>query len=224
VILTAPQYVQIDPRAVGPLLGALDDGADVATGRRVGRVDSGINQLQSAAFNWLLRVLTGAGFRDLNCTLRAIQREVLEQLSIYGNMYRYLPIIAFKQGFRVEEIGVRHLTEVGGTGVFGLGTYARRMLDILGVVFLTRFTHKPLRFFGALGGLCALLGMLLAGGVVIQRLLDPRVSLFGSPFFLLGVLCVLLGVQIVGFGLVGEIIIFTQARNVREYRIERRYE
>ncbi len=220
IILTAPEYVQSDPHGVAEMITKLQDGADVVTAKRTGRVDSILNRVQSAAFNGLLRVLTGARFHDLNCSLRAFKRTVLEQLTIYGTLYRYLPVIAFRQGFRVVEVDVRHLEERGVSGIFGPMTYARRILDVLGVVFLTRFTHKPLRFFGALGGLCMGAGGLIAGGVGIASWLDPSRPLFGSATFLLGVLLFVLGVQIIGFGLVGEIVIFTQARNIREYRIE----
>ena len=108
--------------------------------------------------------------------------------------------------------------------IFGPTVYARRALDILGVMFLTKFTHKPLRFFGALGGLSMAIGVLIAGFTAVQHLIDPSGGLLTRPLFLLGVLFTVLGVQIVGFGLVGEVIIFTQAKNLREYRIERIYE
>ena len=221
VLLTAPDYLQVDPREVRRLLASIEDGADLAISWRNPRVDHALNRVQSEGFNWVMRRLAGAQFHDLNCSLRAMRREVLEQLTVYGNMYRYLPVIAFQQGFRVEELRVRHLREQGGAGIFGPGAYVRRLLDILGVVFLTKFSHKPLRFFGALGGLSMLTGSGVCAVVGLQRLIDPSQALFERPLFLLGVLFFVLGVQIIGFGLVGEIIIFTQAKNVREYRIER---
>lgn len=225
VILTAPQYVQIDPAEVEALLERIEAGADLVTSWRRSRVDPWLNRLQSAGFNRVLRTVVGTRLHDLNCTLRLIRRDVLEQLTIYGNMYRYLPAIAHNQGFRVEEQPVRHLREEGGTGLFGPGVYVRRGLDLLALMFLTRFTHKPLRFFGALGGAGMVVGGSIALWEVAGRLLGAGGSgLYQRPLFLLGVLLFVLGVQIVGFGLVGEIVIFTQARNVREYRIERIHE
>lgn len=225
LIVTSPQYVQIDPRDLGRLIEAVDEGADVAASWRHPRVDAGLNQLQSTAFNWVLRQVVGADFHDLNCTLRVIRRDVLEQLHIYGNMYRYLPALAHNQGFQVAELKVRHLKEQGVTGIFGPGVYVRRVLDILAVMFLTKFTHKPLRFFGALGGLGMLSGTALAGFELVRRVFGESDSgLYQRPLFLLGVLLFVLGVQIVGFGLVGEVVIFTQARNLREYRVERVHE
>ncbi|MEE8468121.1 MAG: glycosyltransferase [Planctomycetota bacterium] len=222
VILTTPQYVQVDPRDLKGLFDALDEGADLVVSWRHPRVDSWASRMQSAAFNWVLRLLVGAQLHDLNCTLRLIRRDVLEQLTVYGNMYRYLPAIAHSQGFRVREVRVRHLQERGSSGLLSPGIYARRLLDILAVTFLTKFTHKPLRFFGTFGGLAVIVGSLLAGIQVLEWAVREEVTgLYQQPLFLLGVLLFVLGVQIVGFGLVGEIIIYTQARNVREYRIER---
>jgi hypothetical protein len=212
----------VDPSSLAALFERADEGADFVTSWRSPRVDAWLNRLQSSVFNAFLRRLVGTRFHDVNCTLRLMRREVLEQMTIYGTMYRYLPAIAHHRGFRVDEVRVRHVAEVaGGSGWHGPGVYMRRALDILGVVFLTKFTHKPLRFFGALGGLSMLGGGIMAiVQVVLWFTLDDMQGLYQRPLFLLGVLAFVLGVQIVGFGLVGEIVIFTQARNVREYRIE----
>lgn len=224
VIITSPAYVQIDPREVAALLEKIDAGADFVTPWRHPRVDPAWNRLQSDVFNWVMRRIIQMEFHDLNCYFRAIHRGVLEDLAIYGDMYRFLPLIAYRQGYDVVEVKVRHLREWGGEKFYGVGIYARRLLDILGVVFLTRFTHKPLRFFGSLGGILSLLGGLMVGGLVVESLLVPEAGLYQRPLFLLGLMLLVLGVQIIGFGLVGEIIIFTQARHLREYRIERIYE
>jgi hypothetical protein len=222
-LLTSPQYVQIDPLEVGPMLEALDRGADFVIPWRHPRVDPVLNRIQSAFFNWVIRRIIRGQFRDLNCYFRALRREVLEDISIYGDMYRFLPVMAFRQGFKVVELPVRHLKEWGKAGFFGLGVYVRRFLDILAVMFLTKFTLKPLRFFGTLGGLL----MLIGGGICIYLAVQKFVfgqGVAGRPLLLMGVLLVVLGVQIVGFGLVGEIIIFSQARNLKEYRVERLYD
>ncbi|MFT5288448.1 MAG: glycosyltransferase involved in cell wall biosynthesis [Planctomycetota bacterium] len=222
-ILTSPQYVQIDPGEIRSMLAALDDGADFVTPWRHPRVDPWLNRFQSVAFNVILRQVVRMHFHDLNCYFRAIRREVLDDVAVYGDMYRFLPLIAFRQGFRVVEVKVRHLKEWGTTGFFGIGIYARRGLDILAVMFLTKFTLKPLRFFGMVGGSFGGLGGLICLWMTVQKLFYGQ-SVSGRPMLLLGVLLIVLGVQIIGFGLVGEIIIFSQARNLKEYRIERIYD
>jgi glycosyltransferase involved in cell wall biosynthesis len=222
-ILTSPQYVQVDPHELRAMLAALDAGADFVTPWRHPRVDPLLNRLQSGAFNWLIRQIIRGPFHDLNCYFRAIRRQVLEDVAIYGDMYRFLPVIAFRQGYKVSEVRVRHLKEWGAAGFFGLGVYARRVLDVLAVMFLTKFTLKPLRFFGTVGGLLMLAGSAI-GVYLAWRKYFHGDALAGQPLFFVGVMLCVLGVQIIGFGLVGEIIIFSQARNLREYRVERIWE
>jgi glycosyltransferase involved in cell wall biosynthesis len=222
-LVTSPQYVQVDPVELRPMLQALDEGADFVTPWRNPRIDPWPGRLQSAAFNFVIRQIIRMNFHDLNCYFRAIRREVFEDVAVYGDMYRYLPVIAYRQGYRVVEVKVRHLKEWGTSGFFGVGIYTRRFLDILAVMFLTKFTLKPLRFFGTIGGVFSLSGFAICLYLTIQKFgFDQPVS--GRPLLLLGVLLIVLGVQILGFGLVGEIIIFSQARNLKEYRIERIWE
>ncbi len=224
VIVTSPQYVQIDPLELPVMLAALDAGADFVTPWRRPRVDPLLNRVQSACFNWVIRQIIRMEFHDLNCYFRAIRREVLSEVAIYGDMYRFLPVIAHRQGFRVLEVPVRHLKEWGHSGFFGLGVYVRRFLDVLGVMFLTKFTLKPLRFFGSVGALCSFLGAAMLAVVIYQKLTQEDAGLYGRPVFLIAIMLLVLGVQIIGFGLVGEIIIYSQARHLREYRVERVYE
>ncbi len=219
VILTAPAYLQIDPVEVRRLLSAIDGGADFVTPWRHPRVDAFLNRLQSRFFNWVLRRSMRISFHDVNCIFRAMRRAVLEEITVYGDLYRFLPVLAERQGFRVVELKVRHLKERGKSGFFGFGAYARRVLDILAILFLAKFTHRPLRFFGTIGLLLFLLGVAISAVTTVQKFQGKPLS--ERPLLLLGVLLMMLGVQVVGFGLVGEIIIFTQARHLREYKVER---
>ncbi len=223
ILVTSPQYVQIDPVELARMLAAVDAGADMVVPWRKPRVDPWLNRLQSASFNWLMRKINGGQFHDLNCYLRVFKREVLADVTVYGDMYRFLPLIAQRQGFRVVETPVRHLKEWGKAGFFGVGVYIRRFLDVVGVVFLTRFTLKPLRFFGSVGLVLTVFGGGLLAGVIYQKF-AYNAGLQNRPLFLLALMLFVLGVQVIGFGLVGEIIIYTQARNLREYRIERRWD
>lgn len=223
-VVTSPQYVQIDPLELGPMLAKLDAGeSDFVIPWRSPRVDPVLNRFQSVFFNWVIRQIIRGQFHDLNCYFRAMKREVLEDISIYGDMYRFLPVMAFRQGFSVSEQKVRHLKEWGKAGFFGLGVYLRRFLDIMGVMFLAKFTLKPLRFFGTLGGIFAAIGGAICAYMAVEKYIYTE-PVGDRPLLLLGVLMIVLGVQIIGFGLVGEIIIYSQARNLKEYRIERIYE
>lgn len=224
IIVTSPQYVQIDPFELTRMLALIDGGADFVAPWRHPRIDPYLNRVQSALFNWVMRRIIHSPFHDLNCYFRVFRRVVLEEVAIYGDQYRFLPAIAARQGFKVVEVKVRHLKEWGGSGFFGFAVYARRFLDIIGVVFLSKFTLKPLRFFGTVGGLFLLVGALLCGAILVQGFVLGDGPVFSRSLFLVGVLLFVLGVQVIGFGLVGEIIIFTRARNVREYRVEKVWE
>ena len=222
-LVTSPQYVQVDPVDLGPMLAALEQGADLVSAWRKPRVDPWLNRMQSACFNWVIRLIIPGRFHDLNCYFRALRREVLDEVAIYGDIYRFLPVIALRHGYRVVEVPARHLKEWGQAGFFGVGVYVRRVLDILGVMFVTRFALKPLRFFGSVGLLFSLLGFVVLAICSYQKFAEQE-GLYNRPAFMLGVMMLVLGVQIIGFGLVGEIIIYTQSRNFREYRIERIYD
>ena len=219
-VITSPSYLQIDPAELRRLMETLDNGADFVTPWRYPRVDPWLNRLQSRLFNVVIRMIIRMPFHDLNCNFRAMRKEVLEEISIYGDLYRFLPVMADRHGFKVEEVKVRHLREEGPSGYFGLGVYVRRFLDILGVTFLTQFTLKPLRFFGIIGALVALAGLVLCLYLTFGWY-NSQEALANRPILILGVALIVLGVHFIGVGLLGEIIIFTQARNIKEYKVER---
>jgi FemAB-related protein (PEP-CTERM system-associated) len=221
-IVNVPPYLQLEPDEVVKVVAALEAGADcVATWRR-SRIDPWLNQLQSRFFNWMLRLIMNMPFHDLNSGTRGFRRNVLEEVAVYGELYRFLPVMAQRQGFRVVEVQVRHREEKGRAGFYGVGVYLRRLLDILAITFLTRFTQRPLRFFGYLGFAAIAVGAPVALWYIYQRLtvMDPSASLSDKPGFVIGAILAAFGVQLIGFGLIGEIIIFTQSPNRSDYRIE----
>ncbi|MBI3820962.1 MAG: glycosyltransferase [Planctomycetes bacterium] len=220
VIITSPSYLQIDPYEVHGLIEEIASGADLVCSWRHPRRDPWSNRLQSNFFNILLRWLVKMPFHDLNCNFRAMRRDVMREIPIYGDQFRFLPLMALRQGYRVAERRVRHLKERGRRGFFGFGVYLRRVLDILAVLFLTKFALKPLRFFGLIGSVFSVFGTSILAYVIYDKIKWDK-PIGEKPVFILGVVLIVLGAQVIGFGLVGEIIIFTQARNLREYRIER---
>ncbi|MBL8749399.1 MAG: FemAB family PEP-CTERM system-associated protein [Planctomycetes bacterium] len=222
-LVNVPPYLQIDPGEVVKVVAALEAGADcVATWRR-SRIDPWLNQVQSRLFNWLLRLVMNMPFHDLNSGTRGFRRNVLEEVAVYGELYRFLPVLARRQGFRVVEVEVRHREEKGRAGFYGIGVYLRRLLDILAISFLTRFTQRPLRFFGYLGFAAIAVGAPLAAYHVWGRIAD-QITLSDKPGFVIGSILAAFGVQLIGFGLIGEIIIFTQSPNLRDFKIETQIE
>jgi FemAB-related protein (PEP-CTERM system-associated) len=224
LVVNVPPYLQIEPDDVRKVVAALEAGADCVATWRHARVDPWLNQLQSRFFNFVLRLIMNMPFHDLNSGTRGFRRAVLEEVAVYGELYRFLPVLARRQGFRVVEVRVRHREEKGRAGFFGFGVYARRLLDILAITFLTRFTQRPLRFFGYLGFAAIAVGAPVAFWHLWERLTVEGASLADKPAFVIAAILAAFGVQLIGFGLIGEIIIFTQAPNLRDYKVEEQVE
>lgn len=220
IIVTLPAYEQVVPAEVEKVLAKMLGGqTDLVIGRRWPRIDTWINRLQAGTFSGLARLMVGRQFNDLGCSVRAMKRQVLEEVPLYGDQHRFLPILADKQGFRIVEVNVQQSPRDAFRRVYAPGVYVRRLLDLFTVFFLTKFTKKPLRFFGLVGAFLLVAGCLTIVYPVIERMFFG-VALMDRPVILLGSLMLLLGVQVLAVGLIGEIIIFTHASELREYTVE----
>jgi len=219
IIVTLPAYHQIASADVAKLVDSLDH-CNVAVGRRWPRAGGPFERLRRRVFHGLLAWITKVRFRDLGCGARAFERRVLEQIPLYGDQHRFLPLIADRQGFVVSEVDLRQSPRDRHEGVYGPREYVRGFLDIFTVFFLVRFTKKPLRFFGMIGVTMFALGSLLVAWLVLERLFLGQ-PLADRPALLLSTLLVVLGLQVFALGLLGELIIFTHARDIKDYQVER---
>jgi len=217
-IVTLAAYFQVEPRGLAAAFAALDDGADLVVGRRHPRTDSRFNRAQSRLFHGLLSGLTSTGFHDISCGFKVMKRQVARELDIYGGLHRFIPVLAQNRGFTVREVPLAQRSENRGTRYHGAGAYLGRLLDVLTVFFLVKFTRKPLRFFGLLGAALFSAGFLVDLVVAIQKIFF-HTGLSERAVLLLGVLLMVLGVQTLSLGLLGELVIFTHARHVREYQV-----
>jgi glycosyltransferase involved in cell wall biosynthesis len=218
-IVTLPAYHQIEAVEVAKLVAGLDS-ADVVIGRRWPRVGGPFERMRRAAFHGLLGWVTRLKFHDLGCGARAMDRRVLEEIQLYGDQHRFLAVLADRQGFRVREMDVQQSPKDRFTGVYEPREYTRGLLDIFTVFFLVRFTKKPLRFFGMVGVTTFAVGALAVTWLVIERLFFGQ-ALAERPALLLASLLVVLGLQLFALGLLGELMIFTHARGLKDYQIER---
>jgi glycosyltransferase involved in cell wall biosynthesis len=219
VVVTLPAYYQIEASEIGKLVRALDS-TDMAIGHRSPRAGSAWEAARRGAFHGIIAKVTGLRFSDLGCSARAFDRRVLEEISLYGDQHRFLPVLANRQGFRVKEIEVRQSPRDRFEGSYTVRDYTRRALDIFSVFFLVRFTKRPLRFFGMVGAITFGLGALITAWLVIDRLFLDH-ALGGRPALLLSSLLVVLGLQLFALGLLGELIIFTHAREMKDYKVDR---
>jgi glycosyltransferase involved in cell wall biosynthesis len=218
VIVTLPAYHQVEAAGIGRLVETLER-CDLAIAHRWPRAGGPIDRMRRSAFHGLLRSVTGLRFRDLGCGARACNRRVLEEIQLYGDQHRFLPVLADRKGFRVVEVDLRQSPRDRHQGVYEPRVYARGFLDIFTVFFLVRFTKKPLRFFGMIGVTLFAVGGLLTTWLVAERLFFGQ-GLTQRPALLLSTLLVVLGLQLFALGLLGELIIFTHARQVRDYQID----
>lgn len=214
-------YQQLDYSGFDLIIREVVDGqVDLALPWRKGRVDPRINQLQSWFFNWLVRKMTGMPFHDLSCLVRVVRKSVMEETPLYGDLYRYLPLLAIKRGFKVKEYPVVHHLEMGKVGFLGIREYVSRLVDLLGIHFIFSFTRKPLRYFGSRGLTVFLAGVSCMLAAVVFRFMD-NAGLGDSSLFMSGLLLSVAGSSICGIGLLGEILSFTLGRQRKDYIVEK---
>lgn len=220
VIIACGSYQQITNDSFNQLLDNMDVNTDIISPWRQDRVDPLFNQFQSKIFNTLVRTLIKSDLHDFSCTVKIIRRDVLEEIKIYGNMYRFLPVVAAQKGFKTKEIKCQHFQERGKTGFYNLSDYVTRLIDIFTLFFNTRFIKKPLRFFSAIGMGFLLVGLFIAAYVITQKFFLGH-PVGNRPALLLAIFFMVLGVQAASVGLLGEIIAFTHGRHKKEYTIEK---
>lgn len=218
IIVTLPALRQVDPSALELLLAAIDRGADVAVARRWPRESPLLNRAQTWLLHRVLGSLGGGRFHDLGCGVRAMRRQVLQELPLYGELARFFPLLAYHHGFSVEEVNVQQHAADRRMRFHTPGVYLRRLLDVLGVLFVLRFTDRPLRFFGLIGTLLALVGSVIMTVLLIDRM--HGVAVATRPLLLLGALLLALGLHALAFGLVGELIVHFNAGQQRLYRVK----
>ncbi len=219
IVLTLPAYLQIEGGEIGKLVAGLG-AADIVIGYREPRASSWFQTLRQRAFHGLLRFVTRLSFRDLGCNARALKRKVLEEVHLYGDQQRFLPLLAERQGFRVSQVAVRQSKDDRRDEMYRPRNYTRGLLDIFNVFFLVRFTKKPLRFFGMIGVATFTLGILELLWLVFDRVYFHH-PLADRPALLLASLMIVLGVQMFALGLLGELIIFTHAGGAKDYKVDR---
>jgi glycosyltransferase involved in cell wall biosynthesis len=216
-LITLPAYYQVDPAEI-PQLVEESTGIDVLVVRREPRRGGWFERIRRQVFHGILESITGYKFSDLGCYVRILNEKVLKELRIYGDQHRFLPVLARNAGFMIIETDAKQSEHDDFRSRYRIREYLHRLLDIFTIFFLVRFTKKPLRFFGMIGSLIGIAGGLILAVLVFQRLfLD--VPLADRPALLLSSLLAVLGLQLFSLGLLGELIIFTHARSLKEYKI-----
>lgn len=220
IVITMDADLQDDPNEIPALITKLEEGYDLVSGWKRKRYDPWHKTMPSKLFNVVTSMMSGIKLHDFNCGLKAYRRDVVKTVQVYGEMHRYIPALAHWDGFRVTEIPVQHHERKFGVSKFGMSRFLKGFLDLLTVMFTTRYVKRPLHFFGAVGTLFALIGFITDTWLVVEWFLG-RTSLSNRPLALFGVAMIIVGVQLISIGLIGELIVKQNLEHER-YSIQER--
>lgn len=204
-VATMDADMQDDPREIPRLLNVMyGEDLDLVSGWKKNRQDPMEKRLPSRLFNKTTQILTGVKLHDFNCGMKVYRREVVREVTLYGELHRYIPALAHYRGFRVGEAVVHHRPRGGGSSKFGLERYVRGMFDLLSIVFLGIYQRRPLHLFGGIGMVFGSLGFLISAYLTVLWFMGHGIG--DRPLLILGVLLIIVGVQSVSLGLIAELI------------------
>ncbi len=206
VVVTMDADLQDDPDELPRLLAALEDDVDLVSGWKLDRRDPLSKTLPSRLFNRVTARLSGLSLHDFNCGYKVYRREIFDTVKLYGELHRYIPVLAHAQGFRVTELPVSHHPRAHGRSKYGVERFVKGFLDLVTVLMLTRFAQRPGHLFGGLGVLLGAVGCGLLVYLSGLKLLSGA-EIGGRPLLLLGVMLAIIGVQVTLFGVLGELVL-----------------
>jgi glycosyltransferase involved in cell wall biosynthesis len=206
--------LQDDPQDLNRFLDKINDGYDLVNGWRSKRKDDLIRLLPSAIGNkFILKYVLHSKFHDINCGYKAMRREILENISLYGDNFRFLPVMAEKEGYKTGEVEVHHNPRKYGHSKYGFFRRFTVFFDIFAAYFIYKFREKPLHFFGLVGGLLFLLGFIPGLYMIIERIFFG-ILLYNKPAFLLSLVLIIVGIQIIMTGVLAELIVYLRFNNI----------
>ncbi|WP_022834686.1 glycosyltransferase family 2 protein [Salisaeta longa] len=218
-VVTMDADLQDDPAEIPGLLATLEEGYDLVSGWKKTRHDPISKTIPSRFFNMVTRWISGLPLHDFNCGLKAYRTEVVQNINVYGELHRYMPVLAKWAGFeRITERPVQHHPRKHGRTKFGVERFVRGFLDLITVMFLTRFAVRPMHFFGSLGTVSFLLGTVISVWLSITKLVFGQ-NLSDRPLLLLGALLILFGAQMFTTGLLGEMVIQPRMETTATYDV-----
>ena len=204
IVVTIDADLQDDPAEIPRLLVKLDEGFDLVSGWKTRRRDPLRRRVLSRIFNWVTGRMSGLRLHDMNCGLKAYRAEVVRGMPLYGELHRFIPVLAQYRGFRVAELPVNHRPREHGRSRYGVERYIRGFLDLLTVSFIGRYRHRPLHLFGGLGLILGLFGVAILVYLTVVKALGHAIG--ERPLLTLGVLLVVVGLQFFSLGLISEML------------------
>lgn len=227
LIITLDADLQDDPAEIPQFLAEISKGFDVVSGWKRVRLDPWHKVFPSRVFNWLVGLLTGVKLHDHNCGMKAYRAVVLREVRLYGELHRFIPVLAAARGFRIGEIAVNHRPRRYGHSKYGVRRFLKGFLDLLTVKFLTSYSHRPQHVLGSVGLLSFVLGslgLIYLGVTWIIRLWRPDEfpPLHERPLLTYSLAALLLGAQLLSIGFLAELLIAHQSRPDDSYSIAER--
>jgi glycosyltransferase involved in cell wall biosynthesis len=204
-VITMDADLQDDPNEIPGLIQKLEEGYDLVSGWKKKRYDPFIKRISSKFFNFVTGVMSGIKIHDFNCGLKAYRREVLKNINVYGELHRYMPVLADWQGFKISEIIVKHHPRRFGKTKYGISRFFKGFIDLLTVMFVTRYVKRPMHLFGFLGAFAFLLGIVVNGYLTYEWISGKALS--NRPLLFFGILLIIVGLQFFSVGLLGEIMV-----------------
>jgi glycosyltransferase involved in cell wall biosynthesis len=204
IVVTIDGDLQDDPTEIPRLLAKLDEGFDLVSGWKAHRRDPITRRVLSRIFNWVTGRVSGLRLHDLNCGLKAYRAEVVQGLRLYGELHRFIPVLAHYRGYRIAELPVNHRPREHGRSRYGVERYVRGFLDLLTVSFVGRYRYRPLHLFGGLGLLLGLVGFVVLAYLTVLKIGGHAIG--ERPLLILGVLLMVVGLQFFSLGLISELI------------------
>lgn len=204
IIFTMDADLQDDPDELPNLLNKLEEGWDLVSGWKTKRKDPISKTIPSKLFNWVTGKVAGIKLHDFNCGLKVYRREVLDEITLYGEMHRFIPVLAHMRGFKVTELPVQHHPRKWGKTKFGFSRFIHGFLDLITVIFLQRFNKRPSHLFGTIGFLFGVTGVLIGLYLTFLKLRGEAIG--HRPLLLFAILLIFVGVQLISLGLLAEMI------------------
>ena len=207
IVITMDGDLQDDPKEISRFLDLLNEGYDLVSGWKQRRQDPLGKTFPSKIFNWTVRKTTGVHLHDFNCGFKAYRREVTQSIRLYGEMHRFTPVLANAEGFRVAELPVEHHARRWGSSKYGWSRLTKGFLDLLTVIFITRYRQRPLHLFGLPGIFFMVVGGLMGVWLAVEKFINNE-AIGGRPLLMAAVLMIVIGTQFFGLGLLGEYLSF----------------
>ena len=215
-VVTLDADLQDDPNEIIKLVNILDEGWDCVSGWKKDRKDPFSKTIPSFFFNKFINFLSGLKLHDLNCGIKAYKKNAIQSLNIYGGLHRYIPLLLFNNGYKVTEHVVNHRPRLHGQTKYGKSRFFHGIFDFLTIYFLKKYFNRPMYFFGSIGFLLSSIGMLISSYLSILWFQGTYIA--NRPLFFLGILLIVVGIQSLSIGLIGELIVNTSRKKDKKIK------